>query len=661
MRQTDRRGLMNQIGQHPGKKGKNSSTLFDKLRRIGPRYLISFLLSLLIFASTIAFLLFDNYKASDSPYQAQKGVLDLSQLDFKSEKPVKLDGEWEFFPGVLLEPGEESRQAGRLVQVPGHWDLSDDGSGQVQGYGSYRLRVKLGQEEVYAIKTTTIRAAARVFMNGQEVASLGQVARNVDEFFPESKYCTGTMISQDQEIEIVIQVTSFHYGQGGIINSIYLGSPRGVNQMTSRGRLFEQFMAGSFLMIGALFLFIYARRSHARAILYFSLACFFMSLYLSTMDNQILSLLISYNFVGRLAIQMVGMMGASFCFLLFAQHFFDRLVRPLVVRIFKGLIILTSLLALAMVLNIRLVPIELLQILSVVSSAATYGYLTYILLKAMKRRYEAVEYILVVAASVVSYWTSMFAKILFEFKLGYYSEAILLFVLFSTVMLVANRLNHEYIQATELTEERLEKEFKYFFSQISPHFLYNTINTIISLSYEDSGKSRDALRNLALYFRGKLDLHLHKGLISLENDIDMANAYLEIEKLRYGDKLNLVLDIEDDLKARIPPLTLQPLAENAVRHGIVPKDGPGTLKILAHKKEGQVEIIVSDDGVGMTAEKLARIQEGEAGRMGMQNIFNKIQLIEGARVVFLSHPGQGTTIRIYLPGGKEDDLKSHNR
>ncbi len=652
---------MNQIDRFPGKKDKKVSSLFDKLKRAEPRYLISFLLSLLIFASTITFLLVDNYKASESPHQARGGVLDLSQLDFKSDKPVKLDGEWQFFPGELLEPGQDSYPEGRLIQVPGRWDLSDDGSGQVQGYGSYRLRVKLGQEEVYAIKTTTIRAAARVFMNGREVASLGQVARDVDHFFPESKYCTGTMVSQDQEIDIIIHVSSFYYSQGGIINSIYLGSPGGVNKMTCRGRLFEQFMAGSFLMIGALFLFIYARRSHARAILYFSCACFFMSLYLSTMDNQVLGLLISYNFVGRLAIQMVGMMGASFCFLLFAQHFFDRLVRPLVVRIIKGLIIFSGIFAVIVVLNIRLLPVELLQLFSVVSSAATYGYLTYILLKAMKQRYEAVEYILVVAASVVSYWTSMFAKMLFEFKLGYYSEAILLFVLFSTVMLVANRLNNEYVQATVLTEERLEKEFKYFFSQISPHFLYNTINTIISLSYEDSGKSRDALRNLALYFRGKLDLHLHKGLITLENDIDMANAYLEIEKLRYGDKLNLVLEIEEDLKARIPPLTLQPLAENAVRHGIVPKDGPGTLKILARKMGGQVEIVVSDDGVGMTAEKLASIREGDTGRMGMQNIFNKIHLIEGARVDFISHPGQGTTIRIYLPGGKEDDLESHNR
>jgi sensor histidine kinase YesM len=76
---------------------------------------------------------------------------------------------------------------------------------------------------------------------------------------------------------------------------------------------------------------------------------------------------------------------------------------------------------------------------------------------------------------------------------------------------------------------------------------------------------------------------------------------------------------------------------------------------------GQVEIVVSDDGVGMTAEKLASIREGDTGRMGMQNIFNKIHLIEGARVDFISHPGQGTTIRIYLPGGKEDDLESHNR
>ena len=652
---------MDEIKRSPGDNQNKTVALFKGLKRIEPRYLVSVLLSLLIFISALAYLMIDNYKASDSPYLAQGGVIDLSQLDLGTEDPVKLDGEWLFYPGEWIDPHSDAPPAGQTIQVPGCWDLSEDQSGDVQGFASYRLRVKVGEEAVYSLKTTTIRASARIFMNGQEVARLGQVSQDPGSFVPESKYCMGSMVSRDGEIEIVIHVSSYRYKQGGILNSITFGSTDRVVRKTDRARMFELFVSGSFLMVGVLFLFIFIRRSHARAILYFSLACLFMSLYLGTMDNQNLGLLFQYDFWGRLGIQIASMMGATYCFLLFAQHFFDQLVKPGVVRALKILLLFPLLFGLNRVLQIFDLPFETILVLIVASNAATYGYLTFILLKAMKKRYEAVEYILVVAASVITYWTSICLKMLFEFKLGLYSEAILLFVLFSTVMLVANRMHKEYVQATELTEERLEKEFKYFFSQISPHFLYNTINTIIGLSYEDSDKSRDALRNLALYFRGKLDLHLHKGLISLESDIDMANAYLEIEKIRYGDKLNLILDIDDDLKARIPPLTLQPLAENAVRHGIVPKDAPGTVKILAHKKKDHVEIVVSDDGVGMSADKLARIREGGAGRMGMQNIFNKIHLIEGARVECFSKPGLGTTIRIDLPGGKEDDHESDNR
>ena len=619
------------------------------------------MLSLLIFFSALAFLLIDNYKASDSPYLAQGGVIDLSQLDLATEDPVKLDGEWLFYPGEWIDPNSGPPLEGQSIQVPGSWDLSEDQTGDVQGFASYRLLVKVGEEAVYSLKTTTIRASARIFMNGQEVASLGEVSQDPDSFVPESKYCMGSMLSRDGEIEIVIHVSSYHYKQGGILNSITFGSTDRLVRKTDRARMFELFTAGSFLMVGVLFLFIFVRRSHAKAILCFSLACLFMSLYLGTMDNQNLGLLFHYDFFGRLGIQITSMVGATYCFLLFVQYFFDPLVKPGVVKVLKILLVFSLLFGLNQVLQIIDLPLETTQVLMVASSAATYGYLTFVLLKALEKRHEAVEYILVVAASVIAYWTSVCVKMLFEFKLGHYSEAILLFVLLSTVMLVANRLHQEYVQATELTEERLEKEFKYFFSQISPHFLYNTINTIISLSYEDSDKSRDALRNLALYFRGKLDLHLYKGLISLESDIDMANAYLEIEKIRYGDKLNLILDIDDDLKARIPPLTLQPLAENAVRHGIVPKDSPGTVKILAHKKKDHVEIVVSDDGVGMSADKLARIREGEKGRMGMQNIFNKIHLIQGARVDLFSKPGQGTTITICLPGGDVIDHESDNR
>jgi sensor histidine kinase YesM len=157
------------------------------------------------------------------------------------------------------------------------------------------------------------------------------------------------------------------------------------------------------------------------------------------------------------------------------------------------------------------------------------------------------------------------------------------------------------LQMKDAVEKGIKKEFQYFYSEISPHFLYNTLNTIIGLSYNDSESSRKALYNLSIYLRGKMELYSQKTLVSLESEIEIIEAYLEIEKMRYGDKLIIEINIEKDLIVMIPPLTLQPIVENAVRHGLV---GNKDIKISisAQKIIDEIEIIIEDTGSGMTFE-----------------------------------------------------------
>lgn len=639
--------------KRPKDAGK-SKTFLDRLRQLEAKYVISVGLSILIVISSFAILFKVNYAPKKAPVQVRQGLLDLSEYDLLHTRPIVLDGDWEFYPCLFLDPLAKELPPPSYIAVPGHWDLSKDGAGVAHGFGTYRLRVILKEDGHYSLKTNSVRGAAKIFINGRELAGMGQVSQTPEGYAPDSRYLQAGINSEDRELVILFHVANFSHSQGGVLQSVKLGGSHEVARLTSQERSLELLLAASFFMVGILGIFIYWHRSKSKAILSFALACLFMCLYLTTMNNQNLALLISYNYYARTTIQMVTVMGASYCFLAFAQHFFKPLVRQGLVRFLKGFLLVICLVSLDYSLGLGHLPMTALTSLVALSLALTYSYFLYVLIKAVRQRYQAVEYIIVVTASLFSYWMALVFKILFEFKMGIQVESILYFVLFSLTFMVAHRLQEEYLQAVQLTEERLEREFKYFFSQISPHFLYNTINTIIGLSYEDTDKSREALRNLALYFRGKLDLHLHKGLISLENDIDMARAYLEIEKLRYGDKLNLVLDIESDLEAMIPPLTLQPLAENAVRHGIVPKEGEGTVEIRARALEGGgVEVTVSDDGVGISYDRMLQIREGDLGRLGMQNILNKISLMKGASVDFTSQPDRGTTIRIYLPEGDE--------
>ncbi len=281
---------------------------------------------------------------------------------------------------------------------------------------------------------------------------------------------------------------------------------------------------------------------------------------------------------------------------------------------------------------------------------ASFGYMAVVMIKAMLRKLVAVEFILVAVVSLASYWISMGVKMVLDWKIPHYSEWMLIFVLVSMVFLIGERLRADYLEMTELTEKRLEREFDYFFSQISPHFVYNTINTIIGLSYEDSERTREALNYLALYFRGKLDFHMERGLIPLETELEMVVAYLEIEKMRYGDKLQIQYEIEGDLDGQIPPLTIQPLAENAVKHGIASLDSEGIVRIMAGRTgDGYIRITVEDNGIGMAPDKRERILKGESRRLGLQNIIKKISIMPGASIEFAGDRGQGTLVQVTIP------------
>lgn len=207
-------------------------------------------------------------------------------------------------------------------------------------------------------------------------------------------------------------------------------------------------------------------------------------------------------------------------------------------------------------------------------------------------------------------------------------------------------------------EEGIEKQFQYFYSQISPHFLYNTLNSIIGISYKDSDKTRRALNNLSIFLRGKLDIHRNKGFVTLESELELVTAYLQIEEMRYGDRLGIEYSIEE-LDARIPPLTLQPIVENAIGHGISTKENGGKI-VISTKREprGFISIIIEDNGKGMTLEDQEKLLEGHSKGIGFKNIMERIKMIKGANLKLESKLGEGTRITITIPevGGYEGNF-----
>jgi two-component system sensor histidine kinase AlgZ len=130
-------------------------------------------------------------------------------------------------------------------------------------------------------------------------------------------------------------------------------------------------------------------------------------------------------------------------------------------------------------------------------------------------------------------------------------------------------------------------------SRIRPHFLFNALNTALALVQIDPQRAETVLEDLAQLFRAAL---AETGAaVSLDEEIDLAQRYLAIEKLRFGDRMQIAWDLDPAAgSARVPPLVLQPLVENAVRHGIEPSLGGGRIQVRTRARRGMVELVVTN-------------------------------------------------------------------
>lgn len=196
-------------------------------------------------------------------------------------------------------------------------------------------------------------------------------------------------------------------------------------------------------------------------------------------------------------------------------------------------------------------------------------------------------------------------------------------------------------------DNSVKQELRAYHTQITPHFLYNTLNTIIGLSYVDVEKMREALEHLSVFFRAKLDYYKQQSMVSIEEELELVEAYVLIEKLRFNH-LNVEYNIDSTIDIEIPSLTLQPLVENAIQHGLINKEQDAKLYIGVQRVDDSVEIVIEDNGIGMSKEQQRAILQGQNQRLGFLNPFNKIRLFQNSRFELHSELDKGTRITIYL-------------
>lgn len=199
--------------------------------------------------------------------------------------------------------------------------------------------------------------------------------------------------------------------------------------------------------------------------------------------------------------------------------------------------------------------------------------------------------------------------------------------------------------------EQLRMEAAWLQAQIRPHFLFNTLNTIVSLSDLDSERMIGLLEKFGNYLQRSFHVTNSETVIPLNNELDLVRSYLYIEKERFGERLTIEWDL-DIININIPPLSIQPLVENAVQHGVLKQIEGGTVVIRIKKASNGVDVIITDNGVGMDQQKINKILNNTLTAfqgIGIINTNKRLKKIYGKGLTIESQPGIGTTVHFTIP------------
>src|SRR5438105_2569173 len=240
------------------------------------------------------------------------------------------------------------------------------------------------------------------------------------------------------------------------------------------------------------------------------------------------------------------------------------------------------------------------------------------------------------------------------FGFGFYIDLIIASLI---VIAVHALLYYQNFRASELAQSSLKAQLAQarlsaLKMQLHPHFLFNTLHSISSLVLEDPPKANSMIARLGDFLRLTLD-HSGQQLVTLKEETEFVRCYLEIEQVRFGDRLTVEFQIEPaTLAAEVPHLILQPVVENAIQHAIAPRATPGSIKVEARQTNGLLRLEVSDNGPGFTTSSNSFGSQG----LGLKNVRARLEQLYGNQHCFevSNRPEGGVTVVMQLPFRAEE-------
>jgi len=587
--------------------------------------------------------------------EVQKGIMNIESYDMEVKTPISLNGEWEFYWKHFLMASDISDiEPDLMVKVPSTWDeYSMDGQGLPgQGYGTYRLHVKTGlvPGKIMGLRIQTFSSAYRLYVDDNLLAENGNISCDasgeVGEYKPRTVYFAAP---SNNEFDIIIQVSNHQYVRGGFWSPIHMGSQSQITELDNSILMKNMIVIGAFLIVALFYIASFFLMKDKRANLYFALLCLFGIIAYDTAGQLVLTKAIPGFSLGAMIFMWYSSsIWAVMFVLLYMNALFESRFSRIVAKVYLMLII-------AMQTFYIFAPIPLYtafgQIANYIEiSALLFAALIAVMALTAKKKNSglnllSITVILVTVIHDVLYYTNVI-------KTGHGEIMYIGFFIFLLIQMLIKAIGIK-----DYYENKNAAELKFLQAQIKPHFLYNAMSAIISISREDQERSTDLLVSFSNYLRGSFSFKSSDNQTLLRNEMEHVNAYLEIEKARYEERIEFSISLPEHLDYNVPVLVLQPIVENAIVHGLLPKSEGGKIEVSIMENGSNLEFLIKDNGVGMdTGKILQEAPDDTKNGIALANIDSRLRKIYGSGLRIVSGKMVGTEVGWRIPirgrGGK---------
>lgn len=597
----------------------------------------------------------------DKGVAAVKGQLDLSRYDFETQGMLTLDGEWQFYHSRFVEPVEyspllASDKADLYITPPTLWNYYEINDKPIPGfgYGTYRTIVTGVKPGVpMGLKILPESTAYDLFIDDKLLADNGTVKRSQEQSAPGYRPNSVFFTPQVSEFVITIHVSNYVFARGGMWDAPTLGT---AEQIVNLDRFLIQrdlFMAGCYFIAFLIFIVIFITRPGNRSWLYFALLCIVTTSRILIYGSHLLTQFTeNYQFITFLEYS-TRLWYPILLLLLFNSALNGKLPKKLLV----GMTMLTA----AATAAVAVLPIH--TYTAFARAVMTYDFLVGLAMIVMllwpgerffPRNKDKLFFIYGISAIFVSGLYDMYfaTTAFFEMNPVGFFAALLAFA-FVLAITYTDALADCEKALDELEAEsnrKLQSELKLLQSQIRPHFLYNALSAIANVCRKDGQKAEELILDLAYFMQASFDFSSNNKLTTLENELEYIRKYVRIEEARFGDKVKYTEQIEVPLTTQLPRLIIEPLVENAIRHGILKKKGGGEVRLHVHSVPEGTCVEVFDNGIGMSQEKLADVFNEDSKSVGLKNIQNRLIRLNGEGLTIESVQMKYTNVSFIIKG-----------